>query len=203
LSHAETLPFADAPRMTSANAEKERTGARWSSLMAAAQDGDQHAYQSLLREILPLLRGICRSRLRDPSEAEDAVQDTLLTLHRVRATYDPARPFRPWLVAIAEHRALDRDRQRGRRAAREAPIEEAAAIAAPAGEDAESAAAAAHLRRAIADLPPAQRTALSLTKIEDLPLADAAIRSGMSVGALKVATHRAVRTLRRRLGLAE
>jgi RNA polymerase sigma-70 factor (ECF subfamily) len=36
-----------------------------------------------------------------------------------------------------------------------------------------------------------------------LPLADAATRSGMSVGALKVATHRAVRTLRRRLGLSE
>jgi RNA polymerase sigma-70 factor (ECF subfamily) len=52
-------------------------------------------------------------------------------------------------------------------------------------------------------LPPGQRTALSLTKIENLPLADAATRSGISVGVLKVATHRAIRTLRRRLGLPD
>lgn len=171
--------------------------------MAAAQDGDARAYEALLREVLPLLRAICRARLRDPSDVEDAVQDALLTLHRVRATYDPSRPFRPWLSAIAERRALDRGRSRGRRLARETGLEDAADIAAPARQNAEADAAAAQLRRAVAELPPAQRTALSLTKIEDLPLADAATRSGMTVGALKVATHRAIRTLRRRLGLPD
>jgi len=183
-------------------AERDLTDARWSALMASAQDGDARAYETLLREVLPLLRAICRARLRDPSDAEDAVQDALLTLHRVRATYDPSRPFRPWLSAIAERRALDRGRSRGRRLARETGIEDAAGIAAPT-RGADTSAADAQLRRAVADLPPAQRTALSLTKIEDLPLTEAAARSGMSVGALKVATHRAIRTLRRRLGLPD
>ena len=49
------------------------------------------------------------------------------------------------------------------------------------------------------DLPESQRTALGLTKLQDLTLQEASARSGMSVGALKVATHRAVQTLRRRL----
>lgn len=203
MSHAEAFPCPGFRRVTAAPSERERNDARWSALMASAQDGDTRAYDTLLREILPLLRAICRSRLRDPSEAEDAVQDALLTLHRMRATYDPSRPFRPWLAAIAERRALDRGRRRGRRSANEVGIEDAAEIAATEREDAESAASSAQLRRAIAELPPAQRTALSLTKVQDLPLADAAARSGMSVGALKVATHRAVRTLRRRFGLPE
>ena len=56
------------------------------------------------------------------------------------------------------------------------------------------------LRDAVAELPESQRTALRLAKLEDLPLAEAARRSGLSVGALKVATHRALKTLRRRLG---
>lgn len=63
--------------------------------------------------------------------------------------------------------------------------------------------AAASLRGAVQDLPTAQRTALGLTKIEDLSLAEASRRSGMTVGALKVATHRAMGALRRRFRAGE
>lgn len=176
---------------------RDTRDARWSALMAAAQAGDELAYARLLGECLPLLRAICRARLRDAAEAEDAVQDALLTLHRVRHTYDPARPFRPWLAAIAERRAIDRGRRRGRRDGRETALEEAAELG-RAGA-AEERFAAAELRGAVGELPPAQRMALQLTKLEELSLAEASARSGMSVGALKVATHRAIATLRRRL----
>ena len=175
---------------------------RWSRLMAAAQAGDRRAYEDLLRECLPLLRQICRARLRDATEAEDAVQDTLLTIHRARASYDASRPFRPWLVAITERRALDRIRARSRRSGREATLDLAMDL--PAAEGSADAAldanrAAAKLRDAVQDLPESQRTALGLTKLQDLTLQEASARSGMSVGAIKVATHRAVQTLRRRL----
>jgi len=168
--------------------------------MAAAQAGDAAAYNALLRAILPLLRNIARRRIANPAEAEDAVQDALLTIHRLRHTYDPARPIRPWLVAITERRAVDRLRRQGRRAGRESSIEEhGETLAAPAANTGEARVAAAELRAAVAELPQAQQTALALAKLEDLPLAEASARSGMSVGALKVATHRAVRALRRRL----
>ncbi|MCA3364477.1 MAG: RNA polymerase sigma factor [Roseomonas sp.] len=182
--------------------DRDARDLRWSRLMAAAQAGDRRAYEDLLRECLPLLRQICRARLRDATEAEDAVQDTLLTIHRARASYDASRPFRPWLVAITERRALDRIRARGRRSGREAALDLAAELAAPeASADAtlDADRAAVKLRDAVQELPESQRTALGLTKLQDLSLQEASARSGMSVGAIKVATHRAMQTLRRRL----
>jgi RNA polymerase sigma-70 factor (ECF subfamily) len=182
--------------------DRDARDLRWSRLMAAAQAGDRRAYEDLLRECLPLLRQICRARLRDATEAEDAVQDTLLTIHRARASYDASRPFRPWLVAITERRALDRIRARGRRSGREAALDLAADLPTPEGSaDAalDAVRAAAKLRDAVQDLPQSQRTALGLTKLQDLTLQEASARSGMSIGAIKVATHRAVQTLRRRL----
>jgi len=193
----------DAPGLDhAAPDDRDARDLRWSRLMAAAQAGDRRAYDKLLRECLPLLRQICRGRLRDATEAEDAVQDTLLTIHRARASYDASRPFRPWLVAITERRALDRIRARGRRSGRESALELAADLPAPTGSadaalDAER--AAAKLRDAVQGLPESQRTALGLTKLQDLTLQEASVRSGMSIGAIKVATHRAVQTLRRRL----
>jgi RNA polymerase sigma-70 factor (ECF subfamily) len=186
------------PGRVSETVDRPARDARWSGLMQAAQAGDSRAYQTLLRECLPLLRAVCRQRLREPAEVEDAVQDTLLTLHRVRHTYDPARPFRPWIAAIADRRALDRLRSLARRRGREADLE-AARHMGVAG-DAEARLLSADLRSAVQDLPESQRQALQLTKIEALSLAEASERSRMSIGALKVATHRAVQSLRRKLG---
>jgi len=87
----------------------------WAILMAHAQDGDRSAYQRLLREITPYLRSLAARRHRDPSDVEDAVQDILLTVHAIRHTFDPTRPFGAWLVTIANRRFIDRLRQQGRR----------------------------------------------------------------------------------------
>lgn len=171
----------------------------WEDRMAAAMAGDARAYDRLLRDILPLLRGIARRRIRDQAEAEDAVQDTLLTIHRLRHSYDPARPLRPWLIALCERRCIDRLRVRGRLAARQAPLDDCDEAATAHPPVAEAMIAAGELRAAIARLPSAQRQALTLAKLQDLPLAEASALSGLTIGALKVATHRALRTLRRRL----
>ncbi len=55
------------------------------------------------------------------------------------------------------------------------------------------------LRRAIADLPEAQRRAIDMLKLKEMTLKQAAAASGMSITALKVATHRAMRALRKAL----
>ncbi|MBX9701171.1 MAG: hypothetical protein K2X74_17170 [Acetobacteraceae bacterium] len=99
------------------------TDGEWEGWMAAAQAGDARAYDRLLRACLPFLRAVVRRRILDPSEAEDAVQDALLTIHQLRASYEPARPIRPWMAAIAERRAIDRLRRHGRRQGRETPID--------------------------------------------------------------------------------
>ena len=59
---------------------------------------------------------------------------------------------------------------------------------------------AAALRAAVAGLPSGQRRAIKLLKLEEMSLKEAAAASGMSIAALKVATHRAVGTLREAFG---
>ncbi len=171
---------------------------RWSALMAAAQGGDARAYDALLRECMPQIRAVVRVRVRNAADAEDAVQDTLLTLHALRHTYDPSRPFKPWLNAIAERRAIDRLRRAGKHNRRETAMDDAPEQ----GTEAVGTARleAAELRAAVAELPESQRTALRLAKLEERPLKEAAAISGLSVGALKIATHRAIAALRGRFG---
>src|SRR5262245_4597064 len=86
----------------------------WSALMTQAQDGDRHAYRVLLEDVSPYLRALASRCFGDPSDVEDAVQDVLLAIHMMRKTYDPARPFGPWLVAIAKRRIIDRLRRKTR-----------------------------------------------------------------------------------------
>lgn len=173
----------------------------WGALMARAQAGDQGAYRLLLRDITPYLRAITRRSLREWADAEDTVQDILTTVHTVRHTYDPTRPFRPWLAGIARHRLLDRLRGAGRRAAREValgPEHETFSPDTPNSEDVVADQPA--LRRALETLPASERQAIELTKLRELSLKEASTMSGMSVGALKVATHRGMLRLRRLLG---
>jgi len=174
---------------------------QWEGLMAAAMAGDARAYDRLLREALPLLRAIARRRIADRAEAEDAVQDALLTIHRLRHSYDPARPLRPWLAALCERRCIDRLRSRQRQARHCTPIEalDAAALPADPAPDAAAVLLRAELRAAVQRLPAAQRIAVTLSSLHGLSFAEAAACSGGSIGAMKVAAHRAVRRLRLQL----
>jgi RNA polymerase sigma-70 factor (ECF subfamily) len=171
------------------------------ALMGKAQAGDGRAYDALLRAILPELRGFARRRLFDAAEAEDAVQDTLLAVHALRHTFDPGRPFRPWLRAIAHRRVIDRLRRGGPRRRHEVAlgVVEAAGSLPAAPPAAEAAVLAGQLRRAVAALPPAQAAALALGRLADRPLAEVGRATGRSEGAVKIAAHRGVLALRRAL----
>jgi RNA polymerase sigma-70 factor (ECF subfamily) len=178
---------------------------QWALWMARAQDGDNVAYAALLREILPFVRVLARRRCADTDRCEDIVQDTLLTLHRVRHTYDPARPFSPWLAAICDRRAIDALRRRGRVRLHETANERAYETFADPGanKDIEANGAAQALAAMVADLPPGQRQALELVKVKEMSLQEASDMTGHSVGSLKVSVHRAIKALRLRAETAE
>ena len=172
----------------------------WSICMARAQRGDREAYQRLLEEIAPYLRSLAARRMQNRGDVEDVVQDALLTVHAVRHTYDPTRPFGPWLVAIANRRIVDGLRRRGRAGSRETPLEaEHETLAAPEANYHEVASEGRALREAVDSLPRGQREAIRLLKLNEMSLKEAAAASGMSVAALKVATHRALKSLRKML----
>lgn len=171
----------------------------WSILMARAQDGDAAAYRRLLEEITPYLRSLAVRRHRDPSDVEDAVQDILLTIHSIRKTYDPARPFAPWLVAIASRRFIDRLRRQGRTRGRETPLTVDHETFSEPETNLQESPDRRELEGAINNLPPRQRQAIRLLKLDGMSLKQAAIASGMSITSLKVNAHRAVKRLRKLL----
>ena len=174
---------------------------RLADLMRSAQDGDGSAYIRLLQEITPLIRRVVHGRRKflQAADIEDLVQDILLSLHAVRTTYDPERPFLPWLIAIARNRLAGSARRYARREVHEVqaenlPVtffEEGANSASEGYRDPEA------LMQAIADLPPGQRQAVEMLKLRELSLREAAAESGTSVGALKVSVHRAMASLRK------
>lgn len=170
----------------------------WSAQMAAAQDGDATAYRQLLTALAPFLRILLRQRHVPSERIEDITQDTLLTLHRVRHTYDPARPFIPWLAAIATRRAIDTRRRNARIAAWEAPSSDMIETFIDPGSNRETEARdhQNELSQAMAALPRKQREALELVKLREMSVAEAAATSGQTQGAIKVNTHRAIRALR-------
>ena len=174
----------------------------WGSLMVRAQNGERDAYRTLLTEMTPYLRAMAARRFKESSDAEDAVQDVLLTVHTIRHTYDPGRPFGPWLVAIANRRIIDRLRRQTRARSREVEFSHEHETFSPDAanlvfDDASADAAALHA--AIATLTPDQRLAINLLKLKEMSLKEAALASGRSVSALKVAVHRAIKSLRKRL----
>jgi RNA polymerase sigma factor (sigma-70 family) len=184
-------------------AEPETNEERLAALMRFAQGGDADAYAALMRELAVRVRQIVRHRraFLEHADVEDLVQDVLLSVHAVRATYDATRPFIPWLLAITRNRLADAARRYARHGAHEVAVddldvtfasERTNTLTATYGDpDA--------LKDAIADLPAGQRSAIEMLKIREMSLKEAAAASGTSVGALKVATHRAMDALRRKL----
>ena len=179
----------------------------WSTLMAAAQKGDRAAYERLLGDCIPHVKRVVRRTGVRPESVDDVVQDVLITVHRARATYDPARSFAKWLSAIAQRRAIDHLRHRGRQDRREVwdelsyesyPDTGATPEAALDGED-----RGRDMRLAVAALSPGQREAIELLAIRQRSLGEAAAETGKTKGALKVNLHRALRTLRARFDGAE
>lgn len=171
---------------------------RLAGLMRAAQSGDQAAYSELLCGLVPILRRMTRGRIAGSEDVDDVVQDVLLSVHQVRHTYDPGRPFLPWLAAIARNRLTDAQRRMYRRSRGEVAVEflpETFSDDATNERD-DALSAAGSLRKALDDLPPGQRRAVELLKLKEMSLREASLASGMSVGSLKVSMHRAMKKLR-------
>jgi RNA polymerase sigma-70 factor (ECF subfamily) len=178
-------------------------GGRWSAMMAAAQAGDRVVYQKLLRECIPVIQRLARRQGVPPSAIDDVVQEVLLTVHRARQTYDPARPFVAWLSIMAKRRAIDSLRRRWRQSNREihAPV----AYETFSDPDASPAVGwekdgrTKTLAEAVAGLSSGQRQAVEHLALQQQSLAEASAATGRSIGALKVNLHRGLRSLQARL----
>jgi RNA polymerase sigma-70 factor (ECF subfamily) len=173
------------------------------ALMERAGRGDLAAFGELFDRHQPgLCAFLCRF-LGDAATAEDVAQDAFWRAWQYRASFDAARPFAPWLYAIARRAALD---ERGKPHRRDttwsdlspAGQERAAAPADTPGADAliEALTVRDQVREALRALPPDQRLCVILREYEGRSHGEIAAILGCSEGNARVLTHRARRALR-------
>lgn len=202
---ATPMPLRSAPAAsTSPSGQARDSGEVWGAWMVSAQDGDRDAYHALLVGITPYLRAITQRYLGRCDDAEDAVQEILLVVHDIRHTYERGRPFKPWLSTIATRRCIDLLRRRSRRSEHEVASDDDFDLLQETAPTPDEAAARLHesqsVREAVAGLSPKQQEAIRLVHLGEMSLGEASAHSRQSVGSLKVACHRALKTLKQALG---
>jgi len=163
--------------------------------MTGGLDGDAAAHEALLRTLVPLLRSFYRRRLRGADDdVEDLMQETLISIHTRRASYDRDRPFTAWLYAIARYRLIDHLRRR--RAV--IPIEDVEAMLIAEGFE-DAAAARMDVNALLSTLSPKQARAIRDTHVDGLSVAEAAAKAGIGESDVKVSVHRGIKALAARI----
>ena len=175
--------------------------------MLRVRDGDRDAFRALYEKYQAAIARFAANFVGASARGEELAQDVFLQVYRSRDRYEPRAKFSTWLYTIAHNLCLNEVRRfeyRGRvesfeRADDEGdlrPVEHAD----PAAEEGESSAAGremeARLREIVATLPEAQRTALILSRVEELRYVEIGDVLGCSEQAVKSLIFRATRTLK-------
>ena len=162
--------------------------------MVAGLDGDTRAQHALLSALVPLLRRYYARRMGSAADLEDLVQDTLIAVHTRRASYDRARPFGPWLYAVARYKMIDHFRK----SRAEVGYDEVADLLGDGGfENAIS--ARLDVDAALTTLTAKQAATIRATKIEGLSIAETAARDNLTEADVKISVHRGLKALGRRM----
>lgn len=158
-------------------------------LMEATQNGDKAAANVLLTEAGVWLERYFRRRV-PLHQLDDLVQEVLIAFYTKRATWDPARPFLPWLAAIARYRWVDHLRQVYKHESQELMDDDAV-------HDSEEEVVTARLSldRLFKCIPERQAQAIELVKIGGLSISEAAAKTGQSESLVKVNIHRGLKKL--------
>ena len=168
---------------------------QWAEWMRAAIGGDKQAYQRFLVAVTPYLRAMAKRRcdqFRAPaSEAEDVLQEVLLAIHLKRGTWDSARPIGPWLSIIVRNKMIDSLRRRGRHV--NVPIEDV--IETLEAEEQTDAMDLLDAERMLERLGDPQRDIVRSISLNGAGVRETAERLKMTEGAVRVALHRALKSL--------
>ncbi|MFH1105582.1 MAG: sigma-70 family RNA polymerase sigma factor [Actinomycetota bacterium] len=168
-------------------------------IIAGARAGDERAWIALYRSLAPQVRGYFEARR--VRQADDLTSEVFLEVARRIGSFQGGGPaFRTWVFTIAHSRLVD-DVRRSQRRGEDAPLEQAAEVAA--GDDVEGE-AIAFMRREellgmLEGLNPSQRDVLLLRVFGGLSVAEVAAVLHRTTTGVKVLHHRAVKALQQRL----
>ena len=139
-------------------------------LARACADGNSLVFEEIYRRYGERMKSIAFNHLGSVADAEDAVQETFLKIHRAASTYSGEAAFSTWIYRILVNTCYDLLRKRKRRGD-EASIDDLP-------QQSERTAAAVDdmkriaLRKMLADLPEQRRTVFTLFEIEGLSHAE-------------------------------
>ncbi len=165
----------------------------WGQLLTAANAGDSRAYAQFLQAVAPVLRGVVRAKGYGLGDAgcEDVLQEVMLAIHLKRHTWQQGTPVRPWLYAIARYKVVDAFRARGRTVV--LPIDDfAETLPAAAGPDPTE---ASDMAKMIGMLDSRSADIVRKICLEGSSSGETGAALNMSEGAVRVALHRALKTL--------
>lgn len=163
--------------------------------------GDDAAFAIVYDALAPRLFAYLLRHARPRARAEDLLQQTFLHLHRSRGTFVKESAVLPWALAIARRLLIDESRRAQRNVPEGGQELGALSSAEPDALDRLHAfELEARVHTQLAALPPLQRAAFELVRLEGLSHAQAAETLGVSVSSVKLRAHRAYVALRRALG---
>jgi RNA polymerase sigma-70 factor (ECF subfamily) len=173
-------------------------------LLHAVARGDEAALARLYDAYRVILFGLLVRILNSREEAEDILQEVFVQVWRRAKDFDEkrGRPF-TWLVTLARSRAIDRLRQLGARqrlAMGAAQEQENTESFSDALTDSVRAEQQAEVRRALAELPEEQRTALLLAYFDGLTQSEIATKLNAPLGTVKTRMRSGMIKLRALLG---
>lgn len=167
------------------------------ALMERFCDGQHDAFEALFARHSGRVHGFLARMVRDGPLAEDLLQTTFLSVVRARGRYERGTRFVPWLMTIAANAARDALRhQRHVQAYAQARPPGPSEVAPTAGDPAMR----RKLEDALQQLPPDQREAVVLSKVEGWSFEEIAELRGITAGAARVRAHRGSEKLRELLG---
>ena len=173
------------------------------TLVAAAQAGDRDALDTLLRRHYDRIHAICRRIAGSSRDADDAVQEAMISIVRGLARFDGRAAFSTWTYRIATNASLDELRKRDRRPSPHSATDEGATrdVADPvAPRRIDAVVDRLAIDEALDELPDEFRVAVVLRDLCDLDYAEIAETLGVPPGTVKSRIARGRGLLVQRLG---
>ncbi len=169
-----------------------------------AQQGNTEAITQLVSTYQQSVFNVCYRMLGERAEAEDAAQETLIKAITKLHTFNPERPFRPWVLRIASNECIDRIRRRRPSVSLDALGENGAWEWQPGKSPLPEVELLrrereAQVRSLLQHLSPLDRLLVSLFYWEGLSYAEIATVTNLTIPAIKSRLFRARRTMARHL----
>jgi RNA polymerase sigma factor (sigma-70 family) len=173
---------------------------RFITLLAAAREGSEAAWEELYTGLAPVVLGYLRANA--APDPEDVLSEVFLQVARDVGRFDgDERGFRSWVFTIAHHRLIDARRHSARRPVDLSPDPpEPAGSAEDAADEALARIGTDEVKRVLEALSPEQRSVLLLRVIGDLSIEDVAKTMGKRTGAVKALQRRGLAAVKRELG---